>query len=329
MPKILVSLSILRVALLALLFGGSCISSIHAAEDRFASDPALRRFVDSQHGDVVAIELGRLVYRKRWNDVLDQALYVIAPRGTWDEKHPAWAPAREALARVLREESVRWLAANRGDVRMIVNEQSMRVMTEDERRQTTEFFESQAGKVFLATRETFLRERAYGLPLEIEKESLDQIKRMHAAAEAVLLALPEEGDGKVVYNFFHGGPGDKLQKLQLDQWGAIVANMFSNTLESYVRDHKSALAATVRAAVPGMPASSDKLYLGTVAMGADRSYTVIVEHYDHLRYIGKYTLSYAPNEPHWNDIATAAPNIKPGETRSLYRDAAGQLSDRP
>jgi hypothetical protein len=317
-----------RTALCAII-GLGCVSNVGALEDRYAADPALRRFVDSQHGESVAIELGRLVYRKRWNDVLDQSLYVVAPRGTWNESHPAWAPAREALARALREESVRWLAANRAEVRLVVNEQSMRWLTEDERGQTTEFFESPAGKVFLATRESFLRERAYGLPLEIERESLDQVKRAHSAAEKVLLALPENGDGKVVYDFFHGGPGDKLQKLELEQWGEIVANVFSGTLESYVRDHQAELGATVRAAAPAVPAATDKTYLGTVAMGTDRTFTVIVEHYEYLRLLGRYTLNYSPNDLHWNDIAAATPGIKPGETRALYRDTAGRLGDRP
>ena len=118
-------------AALALLCFLCCVPSVIAVEDRFASDAKLQRFVDSQHGEALAIELARLVYRKRWNEILDQSLYLIAPRGTWDEKHPAWAPAREALARTLREESVRWLAANRDEVRLFVNERSLQAMTRD------------------------------------------------------------------------------------------------------------------------------------------------------------------------------------------------------
>lgn len=314
-----------------LVVGGSCAAAAVTAEDeRYAADPALRRFVDSQHGDAVAIELGRLVYKKRWNEVLDQALYEIAPRGgTWNDKHPGWAPARAVLEHRLREESVSWLAANRDEVRQIVNFQSMRGLSDDERTQITAFYESSAGKVFLATRESFLRERAYGLPLEIETESLDQIKRTHAAAEKVLLGLPEDGDGKVIYDFFHGGSGDKLQKLQIESWGEIVANVYSNTPEAYVREHKAELASALRAAVPGIPPASDKTYLGTVAMGPDRSLTVVVEHYQYLRPMGKYMLAYAPADLHWSDLAAAAPGLKPGETRPLFRDAAGQLSDRP
>lgn len=311
-------------------FAALCsISSINALEDRFASDPKLRRFVDSQHGETIAIELGRLVYRKRWNEVLDQSMYLIAPPGTWSETHPAWMPARRIIAQALLEESARWLDAHRDEVRLVVNEQSMQVMTEDERRQTTEFFESSAGRVFLATRETFLREQAYGLPLEIEKQSLETFKRAHDDAQKVLLALPEDGDGKVIYDFFHGGPGDKLLQLQGEHWGRIVANVFSGELEGFVRDHKAELSAKVRGAVTGIPPASDKTYLGTVAMGSDRTFTVIVERYVSLSLAGKYTLSYAPADVHWSDIAAAAPGIKPGETRTLYRDRAGRLGDRP
>ena len=229
-------------------------------------------------------------------------------------------------ARALLDEE---LAANRAEIRLVVNEQSMRGLTDDERRQTADFFESRAGKVFLATRESFLRERAYGLPLQVEKESLEQIARIHADAEKVLLALPEDGDGKVIYDFFHGGPGDKLQKGQNEQWGPIVANVFSGHLESFVRANKAALRATVRAAASGVPPASDKTYLGTVTMAKDRALNVIVEHYDYLRLVGKYTLNYLPADLHWSDIATAAPGIKPGETRSLYRDRSGQLGDKP
>ena len=45
--------------------------------------------------------------------------------------------------------------------------------------------------------------------------------------------------------------------------------------------------------------------------------------------VGKYTLSYAPSDLHWGDIALAAPGMKPGEKRSLYRDPSGRLGDRP
>jgi hypothetical protein len=317
----------LAVALIAPCVAAICASPV---DDRYAADPKLRRFVDSMHGETVAIDLGRIVYRKRWNDALDEAMYAIAPRGTWSESHPAWAPARAALADTLRRESVRWLAENRDRVRMIINENSMRELSEDERQRATEFFESTAGKVFRDRRDSFLHEKAYGLPMIIEPESLEQIRRVDAAADKALVSLPEDREGKVVYDFFHATPlGDKVLALQGEHWGRIVANIYDGEPERYVREHKVELSREIRAKVPGIPPPTNKVYLGTLTMGADRSLTAVVEQFTSMRRVGKYTLTYAPDDLHWQDLAAAAPGMKPGETRILFRDPAGHLSDRP
>lgn len=322
-------LTCLRNGLLLLAMSVACASSVAAVDDRFAMDPKLRRFVESMRGEIIAVELGRIAYRKRWNEVLTETLYQIAQRGTWNETHPAWPAAREALSDALRQESVRWLTANRDEVRLIVHEQSMQQMTEDERLRTAEFFESHGGRIWRDARETSARERAYGLPLVIEQESLARITQAHEAAQKALLALPENGDGKVVYDFLQSPLGKKLLDLQNEHWARIVANICDGELEAVVRDKKTALFSAVRSAVRDIPAASDKTYLGTATLGQNRAFTVVVEHYDALRLVGKYTLSYAPNDLHWNDIAAAVPGIKPGETRSIYRDAAGRLGDHP
>src|SRR6266542_3311559 len=128
-----------------------------AVDDRYAADPKLRRFVDSMHGETIAVELGRMVYRKRWEEVLTEGLYLVAPRGAWNESHPAWPAARQALADTLRPESVQWLAANRDRVRLVINDKSMRAMTEEERRHTAEFFETHGGQVWRDSREAYAR----------------------------------------------------------------------------------------------------------------------------------------------------------------------------
>jgi hypothetical protein len=56
-----------RIACLALIAGCCSFASATTTDDIYAADPALRRFVDSQHGEALAIELGRLTYRKRWS----------------------------------------------------------------------------------------------------------------------------------------------------------------------------------------------------------------------------------------------------------------------
>jgi len=315
--------------LVATIVLGACAAHAAAVDDRYAADPKLRRFVDGMHGETIAVELGRMVYRKRWEQVLTEGLYLIAPRGTWNDAHPAWAPARQALADALRHESVQWLAANRDRVRLVVNDRSMREMTEDERERTTAFFATNGGQVWRDSREAFARERAYGLPLVVERASRAEYQRTKAEKEKALLALPEESDGKVVYDFMQSPLGDKLLHLQNVEWAETVAHIFSPELNSTVLEKRAALAAAVRAAVPGVPPPSDKTYLGTVTMAPDRTFTVVVEHYRYLDLAGTYTLVYRANDLHWSDIAAAVPAIKAGEKRAVYRDASGHLSDRP
>src|SRR6185312_4362913 len=69
---------------------------VHAApvDDPAAADPALRRFTESMHGDAYALDVGRIAYRRRYDTALDDILYLVAPRDTWDATSPAWAPAR-------------------------------------------------------------------------------------------------------------------------------------------------------------------------------------------------------------------------------------------
>jgi hypothetical protein len=319
-----------RFGVLALASALACAAFAQSAiEDRYASDRNLRRFVDSTRGDAVAVDLARLELRKRWEEVLDETLYLIAPRGAWDEKHPAWKPARNALAAALRHDSAQWIAENRAEIRLVVNEQSMRVLSEDERRHLTEFFETPWGSVFRDRREAGMHEKAFGLPFGIEGETQAEVARSSAASAKALTALDGTQGGDAVDAFVASSLIKRYFFLQNDVWAAYVANVMRSELASLVAHRLDDLAQTVRTAVPAVPARSDKAYLGTVAMGTDRGFTVIVEHYAHLRLVGKYTLTYGPSDLHWNDIAAAVPGIKPGEMRPIFRDAKGRLGDRP
>jgi hypothetical protein len=315
-----------RNLFLAVLACISCAAGAAAVDDRYAADPKLRRFVDSMHGETAAVHLGRIVYRKRWEELLTEALYQVAPRGVWSPSHPAWPTARSALADTLRQQSVTWLAANRDEIRLVVNEQSMRAYSEDERARVAEFFESPGGRVWRDRRELSMRVRAYGLPLVIETETLPELKRQDDAAGK---ALPEDREGKVVYDFLQSPLGAKLLELQNEAWGRIVANVFTGEIDAWTMASKAALAKAVRAAVPGIPPPSDKTYLGQVTMDAERTFIVTIEHYASLRPVGSYVLNFAPGDLHWADIAAAAPGIEPGQARALYRDASGHLGDRP
>jgi hypothetical protein len=205
----------------------------------------------------------------------------------------------------------------------------MRAYTEDERARVAEFFESPGGRVWRDRRELSMRVRAYGLPLVIETETLPELKRQDDAAGKALTGLPEEREGKVVYDFLQSPLGAKLLTLQNEAWGRIVANVFTGEIDAWALASKAALAKAVRAAVPGIPPPSDKTYLGKVTMDAGRTFIVTIEHYASLRPVGSYVLNFAPGDLHWADIAAAAPGIEPGQARALYRDASGHLGDRP
>src|SRR4029453_9203856 len=64
--------------------------------------------------DPLATNLGRYMIQGRWNELLDEALYTIAPQGAWDPRHPAWRPARAALAQEIRRASLDRLARAAG-----------------------------------------------------------------------------------------------------------------------------------------------------------------------------------------------------------------------
>jgi hypothetical protein len=308
-----------------------CAISAHraAGQDRATADPAVKRFTDSMHAETMAVDLGRMVFRKRWQALLTETLYSIAQRGTWNESSPAWDAGRRVIEDVLRRKSAAWLAENRPEIRLIVYEQSKQLLTADEMTAATQFFESPGGRVWRDRREGLVRERTYGLPFVEEVRTLDEIKAANKVLEKALLELPEEREGKEVYDFFQSSLGDKILKLQNEAFAEIAANIFRSEMDAIVLRDLAELAKTVRERVPAIPADSNKAYLGWVVMGTDGTFEVTIEHYRTLNLIGTYRLKYSASDPHWHDIAAAVPGIAPGQRRFLYRDPNGCLGDRP
>ena len=65
-----------------------------------------RPVVEASHAEIRAVYLGRWMSRKRWEELLDEALYTLAPKGAWGPQHKAWGAARAALADAMRKASV-------------------------------------------------------------------------------------------------------------------------------------------------------------------------------------------------------------------------------
>jgi hypothetical protein len=301
--------------------------SPHAAADTSAVGQDARAFVEASRAETLALLLGRLKSAKRWDVVLDETLYRLAPRGAWSPDHPAWKPARAALATALRKASAERVKDQAGEMLYhVVRDHAP--ADPAERAEAVAFYRSPGGQAFLDRREWALRERTYGLPFVDETQSREEVERRSKTTEKTLLELPEQ-QTSAVYGFTNAPLGEQLMKVQNDIIADTAGNILRSELDATVLDRLDALGREVRAAVPAMPPPSTKTYLGTVAMRPDRTLDVVVEQYSLLRKDGTYPFSYAPDALHWKDVAAGVPGIAPGETRFLYVDADGRLSDEP
>ena len=304
----------------------SCLATVARAD--YLADRA-RPVVEAAHAEIRAVHLGRYVSQGRWNELLDEALWTMAPKGRWSPDHPAWKPAREALARVLRAASVARLAGETGRlVRQVVNEHYSSLEPDDAAKAVA-FYESPGGRVFRDFREKVLAETSYGMPYVVETAPRETLRREMEAAKDRLLNLPDE-QTQAVYDFNHSKVGELLMGIENNIVADVIGNIMRSDMTALLnRDDAPAIVRQVRAAVPGMPPASDKDYLGTATMRADRGFDLAIEYHESFRTAGTYKLSYARGDLHWQDVAAGLPGIKPGETRFLYRDPRGRLSDTP
>jgi hypothetical protein len=287
-----------------------------------------RPLVDASHAEIRAIYLGRWMSRARWNEILDEALYTFAPKGRWGPDHPAWPAARAALAGAVRAASVVDLHGETGTmVREVVDEHYSSLDPADAA-QAVAFYESPGGEAFRDSREKILAEKTYGLPFVVEAESHDAYQRAMDAARQRLLDLPDDQTERV-YDFNQSKVGEFLLDLENNTIADIIGNIMRSALQSIVQQYADELAHMVRAAVPSMPPPSDKVYLGTVTLNGDRTIDLVIEYHDGYSTAGTYRLHYASDDPPWHDVVDGLADFARGETRFLYRDPRGRLSDAP
>jgi hypothetical protein len=284
--------------------------------------------VAAASADTFATNLGRYMLQGRWNELLDEELYTIAPKGAWSEKHPAWRAARASLAMAIRRESLSRLDGDAGRMLHEVVIEHYSSFSADERARTIAFYESPGGRAWLDLRQEAVAEAAYGQPYAIETASRADYKRALMAAKKKVRHLPDD-QTQAVYDFTNSHLGQQLVGMENNVISDVALNILSSDLEAILIAHGDAIARTVRAAVPAMPPPSTKAYLGTVTMRSNRTLELAIEYHDHYRLAGTYRLEYAPGSLHWAEVAAATPGIAPGESRFLYRDPGGHLSDTP
>jgi hypothetical protein len=284
--------------------------------------------VAATRADTLALNLGRWMTQPRWEELLDQALWRVAPRGVWGPSHPAWPAARTAMAAALQPRTVERLDGDAGRLLHEVVVEKYAGLRPEERAEALAFYASPGGRVFLDYRQKVLAQKTWGLPYVVETEPRAAYVRAEAAAREALLQLPE-AQTQAVYDVTNGPLGQRLQRMENDVIASIAANVLRGDLDAAVAEALPDAVRTVRARVPDLPAASSKTWLGTVTMDADRALAMAIEARRDLQVLGTYRIAYRPEEPEWRDLAAAVPGIAPGETRPLYRDAAGRLSDVP
>lgn len=315
----------MRATLSIIVFVAALANSAHAD---YLADRA-RPLVEAMHAEIRAIHLGRYTAQGRWNEILDETLYLAAPKGRWSPEHPVWPAAKASAARALREASVVNLREKTGAWIREVLAERYSSLEPDEAARAVAFYESPGGIVFRDFREKYLAENAYGLPFVIETESRATMQKDLAAAKQRLLDLPDE-QTQAVYDFNHSKTGEFLMGVENNIVADVVGNIMRSELSSLlIRERGEAVVRRIRAEVPKMPPASRKDYLGTVTMRADHGLDVAIEYHEGFRLAGTYKLFYDSREPEWQDVTRGIPGIAPGETRFLYRDPDGRLSDAP
>jgi hypothetical protein len=297
-------------------------------DDPLAADPALTRFTESMHGNAYALDVGRIAYGHRWDTTLTDIQYLVAPRGTWNEQSPAWAPARAALVQAIATRAAPRYADYVPAARRLMNQASARELTAEERAAATAFFESPEGRAFMVARAKSAAKDAFAVPPGPDTEPLARLQSESKALLDGLDTLPP-GEAKALDAFLDSPLWKKVLHLQLVDWADTTSFFIYEVVQDIVREDMPAVASAVRAAVPGVPPPTSKTYLGTVTMAADGHVDVVVEHFAGLNHMGRYALRYAKDAPQWQDIAAMAPAMKPGETRVLFFDAQGRVGDRP
>jgi hypothetical protein len=306
----------------------TCLGLVRAVPARGDMEADARPVVEAAHADPLATNLGRYMIQGRWNELLDEALYTIAPQGAWDPRHPAWRPARAALAQEIRRASLDRLAGDAGRLLHEVVSEHYSSLSPDERARTIAFYESPGGRAWLDLRQKAVAERAYGVPYAIEATPLADYQRATMAAKKKVRHLPAD-QTQAVYDFTNSALGQQLIHMENGTIADVAANILRSDLDAILILHGDEIARAVRAEVPTMPPPSAKTYLGTVTMEPDRTLEVVVEYHELYRTVGTYRFSYPPGSLHWKDVAAGVPGIAPGATRPLYRDVGGRLSDTP
>jgi len=290
--------------------------------------PSIARLATVSRAGDLALSRGRITAQDHLDRAVAMTVDAVSPPGTWAGHDDGLARARRELARL-------FTAATTGDeharpawLSYVVRHSLEMNLDEAERLQAITFYESPGGSAWLAKRLTESAHRAFQQPFGPDGEAEAPLAAAATAAAQAFERLPAD-EREAVRAFTESPAGDRLRCAE-DYLRLEVSDGFGSDLELVAARQQTEFVATVRGHLgDALPRSTDKIWLGTVTMESDRTLAATIEHRDAARVAGRYEVRYAPDTRHHADLLAAVPTIAPGETRQLFRDPHGRMSDRP
>jgi hypothetical protein len=287
---------------------------------------------------ILALAQARLPTDPKFQSKLDYYLYEVRPPALWNEKHPAWAPARAALLVVARENTAHDIKEYWVDLHpLTIRELHSSFTTLPEEEMLRAFVESPGGKAWYERQLAEVRAKNGQTLFEIDPESPAQLAAHAQEARKRFDALPA-AEKKRVDEFFAGAKCEKcyrppavvIEKFIAGQVGWLVevlTNMFSPKDYRVADGWKAALDSKLAGI---LPVDSKKQVLGTLELKPDASLAFRFNFYWNDRADGgALTLEFPRGHPNYAEVLALAPGLAVGKPRQLYRDERGVIGDKP
>jgi hypothetical protein len=297
------------------------------------------RIVDGAKIDrlVLAMAQARLPKDDRFQRNVDAVLFRIRPPALWNEKHAAWTPARAELLEAARVGTSNEMHAYWKDYHAVTSREIGSALQPGEIAALDEAIALPAGKALYERRLAELR-AANGDGL-FEMDPLPNADRKREAAEAKKRweAIPaaERAKAQVLLAATPCAPCGRTVSEALERFLAgqsqwlteVLGNMFGSTdyhlVEAWISAVNTKLAAS-------LPVESKKQVLGTLEMRKDASLAFKFNYYAKDRADGGlHVIEFARGSPYYVEVSALAPGMAAGQSRTLYRDVEGVVSDKP
>ena len=270
---------------------------------------------------------------------LDDLMYRVRPAALWGPSHPAWPPARAAMTEHVAREGNAWLAQywSESALKTHVRELAYSYLPKDIGA-VQEFAESAGGRAWFARRLAEARVKSGEAMFSLDPEAPAALQRKLAEARKRFDALPPAEKQRVTA-WIDG-------KAACDACGRA----FSQTLEAYIAEQSRWISEVLvshltsipysasdpwRAALESqfaaqLPVDSKKQLLGTLAMKDDATLVFRFTFYANgASNGGALALEIPKSHAAYAETLALAPGLAAGQSRVLYRDKQGVVSDKP